>query len=335
MKILLYDDTPAYFCPGGKQVLAQKLYENLNSIGVDVEYARWWEPSQKCDLIHMFTCSPDIVRMAHQAGVKAILTHIVDRTTNLSKRQRTYRLVGIGFLRAFLPKHFLNLFSWRILPQIDRLIYLHYYDAETAIRIYGAPRDRTYIIPHGCDDEIIQRLQNGPYKKRSYLISVGSIIRRKNTVRLAKAAKQAGVPIVFLGKPFSQEDKYFQDFSGLIDGKNVIYPGFVSEDEKIRFLMGASGFVLFSEAESGCIAIYEAAAAGLPLLLSDLPWSHAYGNHKTIQYVNYKKESLASTSLTSFFSSSERLKGFSFPVLTWNEIAEQYRHIYKEVLKVN
>jgi glycosyltransferase involved in cell wall biosynthesis len=333
MKILLFDDTPAYLCPGGKQVHAQKMYENLNSLGVDVEYARWWDPTQKCELIHMFSCSPDMVRMAHQTGVKTILTHIVDRTTNMSWRQRFYRRIILGAIRTFLPERILNLFYWHILLEIDALVYMHKYDAETAIKVYGAPSEKTYIIPHGCDAEIMQRLQSGLRNKHSYLISVASIVRRKNTVQLAKVAKHANVPIVFLGKPFSQEDEYFQEFLNLIDGKNVIYPGYVSEDEKIKFLTEASGFVLFSEAESGCIAVYEAAAAGLPLLLSDLPWSHAYGLHKTIKYVDLKNEILASNCLSSFFSSSERLKGVSFPVMTWKEIAEQYLIVYERVLK--
>jgi len=69
MKVLLFDDTPAYLCHGGKQVLVQKIYETLIVLGVDVEYARWWDPSQKCDLIHMFSHSPAMVDMAHEAGV--------------------------------------------------------------------------------------------------------------------------------------------------------------------------------------------------------------------------------------------------------------------------
>lgn len=332
MKIIMYDDTPSYFCPGGKQVLAQKIYENLNSLGVAVEYARWWDPSQKCDLIHMFTSSYAMVRMAQQAGVKTILTHIIDITTNMSRWQRLIRQIGIYSFRKLLPERILHLFSWYILPQFDALTYLHQPDAETAINIYGAPRQKTYIIPHGCDAEIIERLQDGPRNKQSYLLSVANIVPRKNTLRLAQAAKLANVPVVFLGKPFSQEDEYFREFLKLVDGKYVMYPGYVSEEEKIKYLLEASGFVLFSDAESGCIAVYEAAAAGLPLLLSDLPWSHSYGQHETILYVDIKIEGMAANRLSSFYESSHRLEGFSFPVMTWKEIAEHYIRVYEKVL---
>jgi len=40
VKVLLLEDTPAYLCHGGKQVLAQKLYGSLRNLGIDVEYAR-------------------------------------------------------------------------------------------------------------------------------------------------------------------------------------------------------------------------------------------------------------------------------------------------------
>lgn len=68
-------------------------------------------------------------------------------------------------------------------------------------------------------------------------VSVGTICARKNTVLLAIYAKKAKVPVVFVGKPFSEDD-------------------------------------------AGCIAVYEAAAATLPLLLSRLPWA-ARGYHES------------------------------------------------------
>ena len=62
MKVLLHDDTPAYLCHGGKQVLAEKLHGSLRNLGIDVEYARRWDPDQNCDLIHSFGCSPPAAR---------------------------------------------------------------------------------------------------------------------------------------------------------------------------------------------------------------------------------------------------------------------------------
>jgi len=87
------------------------------------------------------------------------------------------------------------------------------------------------------------------------------------------------VPILFLGKPLDENDPYFHDFKGLVDQRWVRYPGFVSREEKHRSIRQARGFALLSQFESGCIALYEAAAAGLPLLLPELPWATRVYQH--------------------------------------------------------
>jgi glycosyltransferase involved in cell wall biosynthesis len=308
------------------------MFESLVSLGVDVEYDRWWDPNQKCNLLHLFTLSPLMIRMAREAGVKVVLTQIVDILTNLPESQRlSRRVLGYG-IRNLFPESVLRRFSWSALSQVDAIVYMHKFDAETAIAIYGVPREKTRIIPHGCGVDQISRLQGGPINAHSHLISVASIVPRKNSVLLARAARLANVPVVFLGKPFSEENLYYQEFRKLVDEKCVIYPGYVSEETKNRLLTEASGFVLLSEAESGCISVYEAAAAGLPLLLSNLPWAYAYGKQTAIQHVDLDNEALIAERLSSFFAGSKRKVGMTFPVKTWEEIAKQYVEVYTQVL---
>lgn len=332
MKVLLYDETPAYLCHGGKQVLVQKLYENLSALGVTVEYARWWDSAQECDLIHSFSVSPGMVWAAQQAGVGFVLTHIVDRLTNLSGTKRRFRQLGGYAIRNLLPERLARLLPWHVPSDIDSFVYLHEFDLEAAVSIYGVPRVKTRVIPHGCDINQIACLQSGSRNERSHLISIASIVPRKNSLLLAKAARRARVPIVFLGKPFNEQDQYYQRFLKFVDDKWVIYPGYVSEEDKKQWLTDSSGFVLFSEAESGCIAVYEAATAGLPMLLSNRPWAWAYGKQPAIQYVDLNDESLIADRLRVFFEASRRLDGMTFPVLTWEEIAREYIAVYKSVL---
>lgn len=331
MKILLHDETPAYLVHGGKQVHAQKLFENLSLLGVDVEYARWWDPTQKCDLVHSLGCSQKLVWAAQQAGIKLVLTQIVSETNNppVSRICRRFRNQAI---RSLHSDRISSLFSWYFFPNFDALVYMYKFDLEVAISIYGVPREKTHVIPHGCEEDLISRLQLGIRNEHSYLVCMAGIIPRKNSVLLAKAAKLADVPVVFLGKPFNEMDAYYLEFKSLVDGKSVIYPGQVSGSEKERWLKEASGFVLLSKHESGCLVIYEASAAGLPLLLSDLPWAYAYGEHPAIQHVKLNDVKMIANHLKSFFDNSKRLNSLSFPVLTWKEIARQYIDVYTSVL---
>jgi glycosyltransferase involved in cell wall biosynthesis len=330
MKILLYDDTPAYLVHGGKQVHAQKMYEHLNALGVDTEYARWWDPSQQCDLIHMFGFNPGMVMAARKHGVKTLLTHLVD-VTSLSSSQRMYRSVRNWCIRSIPLRRLSSLFPWRLFPLVNGFVYLHHLDRDNAIKAYGIPEDRTYVIPNGCEQDEITLLQQGPRYIKSYLICLGSIISRKNVVLLAKAAKSVNVPVMFLGKPFNEDDSYYREFQELIDNKNVIYKGHVEGKEKDNYLKGASGFVLLSHQENDSIAVREAAAAGLPMLLPDLPWAHSYGNCGDVYYVNIKNNAVVANHLASFFERSKRLDHPTFQVMTWKEIAEAYVQVYQRV----
>jgi glycosyltransferase involved in cell wall biosynthesis len=335
MRILLYDDTPSYFCHGGKQVLAERLHDSLIALNQDVDYAHWWDPSQKCNLIHLLSPSPGMISMAHAAGAKVVLTHIVDRLTNLPRRQFNSRRAASYFIRTFLPASIVSRFSWSSFREVDAAIYLHRYDAEAAISVYGMPREKTYIIPHGFDTGLVtpSRLLN--QGAASYLVSVASIVPRKNSVLLARAAKRSGVPVVFLGKPFNEQDPYYRQFLELVDGTSVIYPGYVSESDKQQVLARAAGFVLLSIAESGCIAVYEAAAAGLPMLLTDAPWAHAYGTSPAIRYTDVADESLVSHRLKSFFTEAERSENSTFPLISWEEVAKRHLTVYRKVLGID
>ena len=300
MKILLYDDTPAYLVHGGKQVHAQKMYEHLNSLGVDTEYARWWDPNQKCDLIHMFGFNPGIVTAARKHGVRTILTHLVD-VTSYSKPRRTYRYLRNWCIRSIPIKRLNSLFPWRVFPIINGFVYLHRLDRDNAIKAYGIPSQRTYVIPNGCEQMQLAALRQGYRAQKSYLVCVGSIVPRKNMVLLAKAARRAQVPVIFLGRPFNMNDPYFHAFQELVDDKYVVSVGHVEGEEKDEYLKGASGFVLLSAQENDSIAVREAAAAGLPMLFPNLPWAYSYDLCDNVYHVDIKDEMVVAKTLSSFF----------------------------------
>jgi glycosyltransferase involved in cell wall biosynthesis len=162
---------------------------------------------------------------------------------------------------------------------------------------------------------------------------MATIYSVKNCLLLAQAAKLAQTPVVFLGKPYAEDDPYFAEFKKLVDGKVVRYPGFVAGEEKYKWLRGARGFVLLSQYESGCIAVYEAAAAGLPLLLSDLPWANkVYAKARGTSFVALASAEQVAPKLSTFYSRARRETGTTFPLLSWRQVAERYLAIYQRIL---
>jgi glycosyltransferase involved in cell wall biosynthesis len=162
------------------------------------------------------------------------------------------------------------------------------------------------------------------------LISVATITPRKNSLLLARAAQLAQVPVLFLGKPLDENDPYFKKFRQMADGRWVRYPGFVSREEKHRLIRQARGFALLSQFESGCIALYEAAAAGLPLLLPELPWAtRVYQHAHDKKFLALQSADRLAPALRNFYDRVQRLTTQTFPIMTWSDIARRYIDLYE------
>ena len=118
-----------------------------------------------------------------------------------------------------------------------------------------------------------------------------------------------------------------------MDDKYVSYPGFVSEAEKYRYLRGARGFALLSQFESGCIAVYEAAAAGLPLFLSNLPWADQ--SYPLAKHLHLAELRSAKKSPPIWGNFTNRRTGEAEPpsrCLSWRDVAKEYLRLYEKIL---
>ena len=119
----------------------------------------------------------------------------------------------------------------------------------------------------------------------------------------------------------------------MIDNEYVRYAGFVTSEEKYDLLKRARGFALLSQFESGCFAIFEAAAAGLPLLLSNLPWAtKPFRDAKESKFVTLDTPDRIAKELAAFYSNAHRLPETTFPILSSREIARRYLAIYEKIL---
>ena len=54
MKILIDHPFPFFLAHGGQQIQIEETKRALESIGVGVDWLRWWDQSQSADIIHYF-----------------------------------------------------------------------------------------------------------------------------------------------------------------------------------------------------------------------------------------------------------------------------------------
>lgn len=332
MKVLFSHSLPFALAHGGAQTLIEALMREVANLGVTVEPVRWWDEKQSGDIIHHI-CRPNMshIRFAHEKGIKVIMTDLLDQTASRSRSRLFLQRTAARTLRKVSPG-LAGAFSWDIYRELDAIVFAVGHEWEVAKYLFDANPERGRVIPHGLDPEALQQLAQ-PATEENYLVFCASIQPRKNPLLLAEAAHAAKVPIVFLGKPYSADNEYFLRFKALVDGKYVRYPGFVTEAEKQRWLRGARGFALLSQFESGCIAVYEAAAAGLPLFLSNLPWAaKSYPLAKNLRLADLGSPRKVAQQLGQFYQQAHRQAGQTFPVLTWNEVAKEYLRLYEKVL---
>ena len=333
MRVLFSCNLPFALAHGGTQTLIESLMRELTALGVVVEPERWWDAAQQGDILHYVgrPASALPLRLAQQAGRRVVMTEFLDQTASRSAGQLWAQRTLTQLARALVPG-LTQRMAWDVYRELDAMVYAAPHEWETAKYLFDAEPSRGHIIPHGLELPALAALRE-PQAEGDYLVSIATITARKNSVLLAEAARAARVPVVFLGKPYAESEEYFQRFRALVDGECVRYPGFVSEEEKIRWLRGARGFALMSQFESGCIAVYEAAAAGLPMLLADLPWAtQVYGETPGITFAAPSARGLAAQ-LGQFHATARRQPRPIFPVPSWRMVAQSYLQVYERLLE--
>lgn len=337
MKVLLYDTTCAFLTPGGKMTHALKLQQEISKQGVDIQFARWWDKGQDdADIIHFLAADYRIAYLAKQKGMKTFFSCIFDFESNKSETEKKRTILKNKLIEHTPERLGLNKY-WRAYTFMDRIQFMHSYDRDTALRYFPnyIEDDKTIVIPHAYDPSEMYLSDgidlSGMKYPAKYLVSVANISERKQTARLAIYAKKAQVPIVFIGSR-NVTDPYFKAFEKLVDNKYVFYPGYVSKEMRDCIERNASGYVLLSKGESGCIAVYEAAAYKLPLLLSNLPWAWGYDSPTDIDFVDLQDDNVAIKQLKAFYAKSEILDHTPFRVFSWQQIATRYIEEYSKLL---
>ncbi len=337
MKVLLFDRTCAFLTPGGKTTHALKLKQEIAKLGVDIEFAKWWDASQSdFDIIHFLSNDVTTAKIAKEHGKKCFLSQILDFESSKTNIQK-FKTIIKNHILDILPGAASGLYYWNMFQYMDCIQFMHKYDLETAIQYFptSLKDSKTIIIPHAYDPKSLNisshlNIENLNFPSK-YLISCANISERKQSVLLAKYAKAAQVPIVFIGGK-NELDSYWKKFEAEIDNRYVFYPGYVSDEWKDCIESNASGYVLLSKGESGCIAVYEAAAYKLPLLLSNLPWAWGYDSPTDIHFCDFQNNVLAIEQLKQFYKTAKKLDKPPFKIYSWEDIAKKYVEAYTHIL---
>ena len=335
MKIIFNSHIPFCFTHGGGQIQIEQTKAALERIGVAVEPLRWWDPTQRGDLLHQWGRVPtSLLRMAQQKGMKVINAELLTSQGSRSPGRLALQRWGSRFIETLVPPAG-EQFSWASYRLADAHIAMTSWERHLMNYLFGAPLEKIFIVPNGIDDIFLQPAPPAAARGR-WLICTGTIHPRKRVLELARAAVQAGTPLWIVGKAYSAADPYAVEFYALAKQHPDLIctdsPAFEDREGLVKIYHNARGFVLLSAMETRSLAAEEAAACECPLLLSDLPWARAsWGDHARYCSITQSTAQTAAA-LRAFYDAAPSLPRPPKPP-TWVKIAEQLRGIYEQVLK--
>lgn len=333
MKILFNCPLPFALAHGGMQTQIEQTQAALRDLGLEVEPLRWWDDRQRGDVIHYFGVAPlDHIRHARDKGIPLVMTNLFTAACNRTDA----RLQRQGWLvRAILNLPFgegvKQQLAWRSFGRCAANVVGLEAERRVLKLVYGIPRDQVAIVPLGLDKTF---LEAGPGKRDGdYLLCAGTITQRKNTVALARLARAAKVPILFVGKPYAETEPYWQEFRGLTDGVWVRHQPHVADSAAmVALLKSARGAVVMSEYENWCLTAHEAAACGVPVLLPDQNWSRErFGN----QAHYFERPGFTARNveiLKQFYSAAPGLPAPAIELFSWADAARRLQAVYQRVL---
>ena len=329
MKVLIDHQLPFLLAHGGLQIQIEQTKAALEKIGIEVEYLRFWDSQQTADVLHVFgRCSRSYIDLARRKGIAVVMSDLLSETGSRSRYALLAQKVVILAARSILPTTFLSRMGWDSFRAADAVIALTPWEAKLMVDLFNADKARLHVVPNGVEECFFM---DAPAEGREdWLVSTVTITPRKRAVELAQAAVAGKVKIRIVGKPYSEQDPYYQRFVKIWKShpEYIDYDGPISNREELaRVYSRARGFVLFSIFESLSLSALEAAAAGCPLLLTDLPWARSMFADCAV-YCSPGTGSADAGRILKKFSDTAAAQPKPQKPLKWVEVAEQLKAIY-------
>jgi glycosyltransferase involved in cell wall biosynthesis len=332
MRVLFHCHVPSAIAPGGLHVQITQTRLALQRLGVDVDFLRWYDGSQKGDLLHFFgRIPPPVAGLAQGKGMKVVMSELLTEQGSRSPGQLRRQRLMIRIIQAALRQRAAREFSWSSYQLADACIALTDWEAHLMKYVFGAPPSRVHVIPNGVEEVF---LQSRPATRGQWLVCTATITERKRVLELAEAAVRAKTPVWIIGQAYADSDPYAVRFCELAARHSdfIRFEGPIHERERLAdAYRQARGFVLLSAMESLSLAALEAAACECPLLLSDLPWARTVFGGQVSYCPVTRDVSRTAAVLRDFYDAAPGLQPPAKP-LPWVEVARQLQAVYAGLL---
>lgn len=253
----------------------------------------------------------------------------------------------IGRLRTTLYHHKFP----RILNDSSAIVTVSESTKEDLVQVFDIAEEKIHVVYNGYDEERFQEIAEpesvlGRYGLRSkqYFISVGSILRHKNLVRVVSALRQLHCDATLVLVGACKDAGYLQEIreaAGMckIAPDRLRYLDYVPDGDLPSLYSGAIAFLMPSLHEGFGVPIIEAMACGTPVITSNCSAMPEVAGGAALMVNPYSIESIAASMKEVLenpgFADTMRAKGFERArKFKWSSSAQKLYELCRMVSSV-
>lgn len=252
-----------------------------------------------------------------------------------------------GYYKEYIVKAFDNCMKYIKGNELIEVITDSISTKNDMIKYYDFSEDRIHVVPLAYDTEVHYVDKNptvlSEFRINSpYILYLGAIDSRKGIFDILKAyeqikSKHSDIKLVLAGGINTAEESTIQDVvNGLKCREDIIFTGFVSDDQKRALLSSAEVFLFPSEYEGFGLPVLEAMACGAPVITTNVSSIPEVGGDAAMYVAPKQPEELAAAIEKMLSSESVRqdyiARGFEqCKKFSWDKTAEMTEEVYKIV----
>jgi glycosyltransferase involved in cell wall biosynthesis len=285
--VVLHAPAAALQAAGGGENQLVQTGRALEALGVRVRlFCPWTVRLESARLLHLFGMSREgleLARLARRRGVPVVISPICwYQPRAIAALEPDLRRKALGLaawcLRSIAPR----VPSWRreLLDLADVVLPNSRAEARQLARLFGVRRERLRVVPNGVLPAF-GTASPEPFREGvgadPFVLSVGRIEPRKNTLGAVRAACALGLPVVHIGEPVPGHHDYARECRRVGSGV-VTWLGRLDHDDPMLASAYAAArvFALPSWFETPGLAALEAALAGCAVAITPFGSTREY-----------------------------------------------------------
>lgn len=314
----------------------------LATLGVEVAHADYFDREllRGADLVHLFGSDYVYAQLAKLLSARR-LPYVVSSVFYPVGRMRLVQtaLARVPYTQPWLQKQVLRRAA-AVLPNSRA-------EQRLLRRMFQLPGACIQVVPNGVSLNLLGRQPQAFYqhlpedfpRDRPFVLSVGRIEPRKNSLVLLRAAAALRVPIVFIGGRVETEAAYTAEFFRELErypGQAVHLPGFAPGSPDLANAYAAAHVhALLSHLETPGLASLEAALNGANLVVGDCPPVREYFAGRSA-VVSPADQQAVTDALRVALAQPRDVCGQAAYVrqhFTWERVAQETLAVYERVLE--